>query len=253
MLLKEDRGLFEMTAVRTSAVLVLGGVCEEVLVRLTGLGALCERRVLLEAVFPTFFLDWLLLDGGILDGGILDELVLVGLILDGLTLDGAILAVLILDWLALVRLILDWLVFDELCLVLDGMILDGLTLDGLVLVGLTLDGLILAELVLFELVLDGIIHCFLGFVSVPALGEPRAGRCGDWAGVPALGLLWDGRWGRVGALVLVDAVPLMLVFCGSARDCCCRARCVSLNSRRDKKRTLRTSRSSPHGIPSLMS
>lgn len=36
-------------------------------------------------------------------------------------------------------------------------------------------------------------------------------------------------------------------------ECLCVVRCVSLNSLRDRKRTLRTRRSSHHGIPSLMS
>lgn len=37
------------------------------------------------------------------------------------------------------------------------------------------------------------------------------------------------------------------------RGCLCAVRCVSLNSLRERKRTLRTRRSSHHGIPSLMS
>ncbi len=36
-------------------------------------------------------------------------------------------------------------------------------------------------------------------------------------------------------------------------ECLCVVRCMSLNSLRDRKRTLRTKRSSHHGIPSLMS
>lgn len=50
-----------------------------------------------------------------------------------------------------------------------------------------------------------------------------------------------------------ECVFFDLRLCGHLCEWMCAARCLSLNSLRERKRTLRTRRSSHHGIPSLMS